>query len=151
MFITRNVVQSAQNPPTTGCCISGYHVAYGSPVQTYVMAEFDTSNRLKGKNLTTLSHEVAEWADNPLLTNNAPAWGGIGQIPRDCQLDNEVGDPFTTSLLSISMPNGVTYNVTELAFFSWFFGGPSYGAGGLYSSNGAFTGSSKACPPGGTN
>jgi len=37
------------------------------------------------------------------------------------------------------MPNGITYDLQELAFYSWFFGAPSTGAGGLFSDNGSFT------------
>ena len=45
--------------------------------------------------------------------------------------------------------NGYSYHVQELAFFSWFFNGPSvpsYGAGGYFSSNGTFSGPAPACP-----
>ena len=47
--------------------------------------------------------------------------------------------------------NGLTYRLQELAFFSWFFGGPSLGTGGKYSSNGTFGGYANLCPPGGTH
>jgi hypothetical protein len=47
--------------------------------------------------------------------------------------------------------NGFTYHVQELAYFSWFYGGASIGAGGKYSSNGTFRGYARLCPPGGTN
>jgi hypothetical protein len=49
--------------------------------------------------------------------------------------------------------NGYTYNLVELAYFSWFFNArttPSLGAGGAFSSNGTFKGPANACPPGGT-
>ena len=52
------------------------------------------------------------------------------------------------------MMNGKSYQMQELGFFSWFFnrnGDPSIGAGGKFSANGTFSGSAKACPPGGTN
>jgi len=40
---------------------------------------------------------------------------------------------------------------SELAYFSWFYGGASLGTGGKFSSNGTFAGAAKLCPPGGTN
>lgn len=44
------------------------------------------------------------------------------------------------------MPNGVTYHVQELAFFSWFFGQiPSHAAGGEYSDNGSFSAVQSLC------
>ena len=46
------------------------------------------------------------------------------------------------------MQNGYAYHVQELAFFSWFFGEPSLGAGGLFSNNGSFTRNALPCPPG---
>jgi hypothetical protein len=36
------------------------------------------------------------------------------------------------------MPNGVTYHLQELAFYSWFFGTPSIGVGSVFSNNGTF-------------
>jgi hypothetical protein len=36
------------------------------------------------------------------------------------------------------MPNGYTYHLQELAFFSWFFGAPSIGIHGWFSNNGTF-------------
>ena len=35
--------------------------------------------------------------------------------------------------------NGYTYTLQELAYFSYFYGGPSIAAGGAYSNNGTLT------------
>ena len=50
--------------------------------------------------------------------------------------------------------NGYTYTLQELAFFSYFYGGPSFAAGGAYSNNGTLTSDAGAvcvavgrCPP----
>jgi hypothetical protein len=61
------------------------------------------------------------------------------------------GIPPTSNNWVISAANGLTYDLQELAFFSWFYGTPDLGTPGFYSNNGAFTGYAKACPPGGTN
>jgi hypothetical protein len=37
------------------------------------------------------------------------------------------------------MPNGFTYHLQELAFFSWFYGAPSIAVNGWYSDNNTFT------------
>jgi hypothetical protein len=97
-----------------------------------------------------MSHEVAEWMDDPNTSNPVPAWGHIGQ-QANCQNNLEVGDPLTGTAFPPVTLGGVTYDLQELAFYSWFFGGTSLGSGGLYSNNGTFKGFAKACPPGGTN
>jgi hypothetical protein len=143
LFVFYNVVM-AQGTSLTGstCCILGYHSAFGSPVQTYSVAEFDTTTVFGPAStaISAMSHEVGEWMDDPLGTNLTPAWGHIGQVP-GCQNDLEVGDPLSgTSFPSLVMPNGVTYTPQELAFFSWFYRqSPSIGVKGWYSDNGTFT------------
>ncbi len=87
-----------------------------------------------------MSHEVAEWMDDPLGGNATPAWGHVGQVS-GCQGNLEVGDPLTGTVLpAVTMPNGYSYHLQELAFFSWFFRqSPSIGVNGWYSDNGHFT------------
>jgi hypothetical protein len=44
------------------------------------------------------------------------------------------------------MPNGFTYHLQELAFFSWFYRqDPSTGVNGWYSDNGTFPSAQAAC------
>jgi hypothetical protein len=84
------------------------------------------------------SHEVAEWMNDPFTINPTPPWGHVGQ-QSGCQNNLEVGDPLTgTEAPRIVMPNGFTYHLQELAFFSWFFGAPSIAINGWYSDNGTF-------------
>jgi hypothetical protein len=105
--------------------------------------------------VTVAAHEIGEWLDDPLGTNPTPLWGGIGQVG-GCQNNWEVGDPLSgTNFPAITMPNHVTYNPQENAFWSWFYSAdhdPNFEgtAGGKYSMNGTFGGPSKVCPPGGT-
>jgi len=141
VFLFDNVVMSLGSPSLfKKCCILGYHGAFGLPVQTYSPLDFDTSG-IFGSTLDTsiMAHEVGEWMDDPLGNNPTPAWGHIGQVG-GCQNNLEVGDPLTgRNLPPVRMPNGFTYHLQELAFFSWFYGAPSIGAGGLFSDNGTFT------------
>jgi len=108
-----------------------------------------------------MSHEVAEWANDPFVNNPTPAWGGIGQVGNNpCQGNFEVGDALTgTQTTPVAGINGFTYHLQELVFFSWFYNSqftPSLGAGGLFSGgpsvtgHAPFTGPSRVCPPGGT-
>lgn len=143
VFLLRNVVMSPSDPPTIGnCCILGYHgaIILDGSVQTYSPADYDSTGDFGPgiADTSILAHEVGEWMDDPLGNNRTPLWGHIGQVT-GCQGNLEVGDPLTgTNFSDITMDNGVTYHAQELAFFSWFFGGPSIGAGGLFSNNGTF-------------
>jgi hypothetical protein len=158
LFLMKDVVTTTSSSLNcvNGCEI-GYHSAFGSPVQTYAVSEYDSTAGFWFKpgitNISILAHEVAEWMDDPLVTNATPAWGNIGQVS-GCQSNWEPGDPLTgTDFPPITMSNGLTYDPQELAFWSWYYNAKttaSDGAGGKFSSNGTFGGPSKACPPGGT-
>jgi len=159
-FITDSVVETISG----GCCAIGFHTAYmnNGVFQSYSTNAYDTSGGFGG-DIGVMSHEVAEWMDDPSAVNPTPAWGQEGQVyaappnPPKCQPTLEVGDPLSpgfstpTNPFSVQM-NGNTYTLQELTFFSWYFGqSPSLGAGGGYSDNGTFIGFAKPCPPGGTN
>ncbi len=146
---------------TADCCALGYHNAYSNNgvFQTYSVNEYDTSGGFGG-NTSTMSHEIAEWMDDPAINNIVPAWGAEGQVTAgNCQNNLEVGDPLspgwstpTNPILVTNTTTGVQYTLQELAFYSWFLdSNPSLGAGGKYSNNGTFSGYAKPCPAGGTN
>jgi hypothetical protein len=148
LFLFYNVVMTQGTPSLTGtsCCILGYHGAFSSPVQTYSPFDFDTT-KIFSPDISVMSHEVAEWMDDPIGANAAPAWGHTGQVS-GCQNDVEVGDPLSGTLFpSVAMPNGSTYHPQELAFFSWFYRqSPSIGVNGWFSDNGTFiTGAGAVC------
>ena len=125
---------------TSNCCILGFHGAFGFPTQTYSPADYDTTHLFSNSgNTSVASHEVGEWMDDPLGTNPTPLWGHIGQVS-GCQNNLEDGDPLSGTLFpSVLMPNGVTYALQELAFFSWFYASPSLAVNGWFSDNGKFT------------
>jgi hypothetical protein len=144
MFLLSNVVMASPVTNWFTCCTIGYHAWTGLPIQTYAVADFDSSGyfispgNLAINDTGIWSHEVAEWMNDPFGNNPVPAWGHIGQQP-GCQTNLEVGDPLTgTAFPAVVMDNGFTYHLQELAFFSWFFGAPSIGANGWFSDNGTF-------------
>ena len=144
VFMLYNATMYNTNP--TSCCIGGYHGAFGSPAQTYSPFQFDTVGFLGvgAQDTDIMAHEVNEWQDDPLGTNQTPPWGKVGQVS-GCQHNLEVGDPLTgRNIHSVTM-NGFTYHLQELAFFSWFFGPPSIAAGGKFSDNGTFSSAQAAC------
>lgn len=154
IFLGRNLNLAVFASPTnlSVCCIAGYHsTEAGAPTQTYVVANFETSG-FYGPGLSDtviLSHEVAEWMNDPFFPfNPTPPWGVV-QVPGFCQNSLEVGDPLEAGggfdYPPIVMPNGFNYHLQELAFFSWFYGAPSIGVNGWFSNNGTFV--TDAGPP----
>lgn len=147
IFQVYNVAFSIGDPTDlNNCCALGYH-SFAGAFQTYSPADFDTTGLFGPSAMDTavLSHEVGEWANDPTGFNPTPAWGNTGQVV-GCQNNLEVGDPLTgTNIPNVVMPNGFSYHLQELAFFSWFYGAPTLGLNGWFSDNGTFL--SDAGPP----
>lgn len=144
VFLLYNAVMASPVTNLNTCCILGYHSLAGEPApnETYAVSDFDSSGIFGSgtENSDVLAHEMGELVNDPYTDNEVPPWGNTGQVQGACQENLEVGDPLTgLNNPQIKMPNGFTYNVQELAFFSWFFGGQSIGVNGWYSSNGTFT------------
>ena len=148
IFLVYNVVWAAPANNLNTCCILGYHGTTGFPIptQTYSPAGFDSTEAFANSSGDTagfsdtaiLSHEVDEWMDDPMVSNPTPPWGNTVQVV-GCHANLEVGDPLTGNTVpAVTMPNGFTYHLQELAFFSWFFGAPSTGVNGWFSNNGTF-------------
>jgi hypothetical protein len=143
IFLVLNVATDVGD----GFVADGFHTWINwSGVQTLGVVSYDTSKSNPAlKDVAALSHEIAEWYDDPLVNNPTPPWGHLGQVD-GCQANLEVGDPLTGSLFEIDMPNGFTYHPQETAFFSWFYNQvPSLGVNGLYSSGGSFTAPAGLC------
>jgi hypothetical protein len=160
IFLTKSVVSAETGHDIfTNCCILGYHSGFnsGANLQIYSPFSLDTTGTFGGGDVTTLAHEMGEAINDPTTNNPTPQWGNIGQTVGGCQNNFEVGDPLSpgfgtpTNTFVVAGANGLTYHLQELAFFSWFYGGASLGAGGKYSDNGTFGGPAILCPPGGSN
>jgi hypothetical protein len=157
IFLTKDVVLSDNG----GCCILGYHsgLFVGGQLQIYSPFSIDTIPVFGGGFVDTLSHEMGEAINDPPGNNPTPHWGNIGQVVGACQSNFEVGDPLSPGFGTPTNPfvvvggNALTYNLQELAFYSWFYGSTALGtpAGGGFSNHGTFLGDAIICPPGGTN
>ena len=137
IFLVYNVMYSQNGSLFLG----GYHFSIGatvtSPGQTFALANFRT-NGTGPFDISILSHEIAEWVNDPGAFNGTPAWFNLNEAT--CQRGLEVGDALTrTDLPVIAGPYGFSYHLQELVFFSWFFRTPSIGAGAVFSNNGTFT------------
>jgi hypothetical protein len=143
MFMLYNSGMSIGSPDNIfNCCAGGYHGI--NPVnsvtfQTYSPFDFQTNGIFASADDTVIvSHEAAEWMNDPYGVNPTPAWGHVGQVT-GCQNNLEVGDPLTgTNTSPIVGKNGFTYHLQELAFYSWFYGAPSVGIHGWFSDNATF-------------
>jgi len=141
IFLLSNVVLADKPTDLGTCCVLGYHGTTGSPMQTYSPSNFDSTGLFggaEGGDTLALSHEVAEWVNDPYGNNPTPPWGHTGQVV-GCQDNLEVADPLTpTNAPRVFGANGFTYHLQEMAFFSWFFKTPSIGIHGWFSNNGTF-------------
>jgi hypothetical protein len=149
VFFLYNSVLGGPSIGLGDCCVGGYHSLAGfpTPTATYSVADFDTTGLfgVAFANTAVIAHELGEWANDPYTINLVPPWGDTGQVS-GCQGNLEVGDPLTGTIVpTVTQPNGFTYDLQELAFFSWFFGGASTGINGWFSNNGTFT--TDAGPP----
>jgi hypothetical protein len=131
--IARGLIARLQIPPTSlpvfldyntfftqgrQCCILGYH-SVTSTNHTYAVAAYGDPGifDVPIEDIHALSHELAEWLDDPFVNNRTPGWKG-GQAAQ-CQFNLEVGDPVTGIAFEATL-TGITYHPEELTFVSWF-------------------------------
>lgn len=130
-----------------GCCIIGYHNAYGRSggTQVYSTGAYTDAGIFSGgiADIHAWTHELGELINDPFIDNATPAWGHVGQVS-GCQNNLEVGDPLTGTPFLVKQ-DGFTYHPQELAFFSWFFRTKPLGTGGVFSFEGTFKTAQGAC------
>jgi hypothetical protein len=137
-----------------GDAFLGFHLAFTPPGRTVPMTliwtGYFTPDVLVGPSRSdayVLSHEVAEWINDPYLTNVVPAWRdpASGVCFNDLL---EVGDPveFLANPSFTVRTSARTYHVTDVAGISWFAHDvPSRELGGAYSYQGNLTTFSTLC------
>jgi len=150
VFVLYNVGFFVNTDPND-CCVLAYSGAFDNPahhgaLQTYIVAEYDTSELFTGTaDITNLSATIGDWMDNPMGQNQTRPWGNVGLI-QSCQVGLEPGSPLSKTDFPLTMPNGYTYHPRELAFTSWFYRDrPSSGVNGWYSFNGTFSSPAAKC------
>lgn len=112
-----------------GCCIGGYHSAFGSTTapQTYAQFTYIDQTGVFSQDVSALSHETGEWMDDPFVDN--PGCGGL----------LEVGDPLEGEANFGGFPytlNGFTYNLQDLVLLQYFGQTPSTAVNGWWSFQG---------------
>jgi hypothetical protein len=126
IFLTYDVYLTQRH----SCCIGGYHSSTGSTSapQSYAHATYVDRVGAFAQDVSALSHEVGEWADDPLVVN-------INGNNTPCGI-LEVGDPLENNPNYGAFPytvNGFTYNLQDLVTL------PYFGAPPITSVNGEFT------------
>jgi hypothetical protein len=109
-----------------GCCIGGYHSAFGSASapQTYAHFTYIDKAGAFSQDVSALSHETGEWMDDPFVNNS-----GCGGLL-------EVGDPLEGEANFGGFPytlNGFTYNLQDLVLLQYFGQSPSTAVNGWWS------------------
>jgi hypothetical protein len=105
---------------TGACCTVGYHGASSSvngngkqQVQTYLFAAYSTKGVSSTKpyiaDIHGLSHEVAEWGDDPFLNNAVNPWLTPTALQYGCFGFLETGDPVV----------GIGFNMGGNSFDTW--------------------------------
>ena len=108
----------------SGCCIGGYHSFTG--IQGYAAAGYVDHVGAFAQDVEALSHEIAEWADDPETNNtDVPALcGEQGNFSRIL----EVGDPLEDNPNYGGYPytvNGFQYTLQDLVTLPYFGAPPS--------------------------
>jgi hypothetical protein len=123
IYLTKDVVLYFGRDPFN-CCEVGFHgggLAPGhtanngpvngngnQPVQTFAWSSYLSSGLFTGlvaqpsggtfwalQDISILSHEISEWADDPFVTNNVEPWGTPTAQSGGCSNLLETGDPVT--------------------------------------------------------
>ncbi len=137
IFVTHNVLLFIGHNNYTNCCILGYHGAAmplgrgsgqangqgNNAVQTFIYAAYTTPNTYTGFSPTTsptrglsdihaLSHEVAEWLDDPFVDNAVQPWLTPTAPQYGCTGVLETGDPVVGVWFSMpGNPDADAFNV----------------------------------------
>ncbi len=143
--LTVFVIANTNGTVNGQCCYGGYHTALDDGkgnIFPYAFADVDSDSTGAFTNMLALSHEIDEWANNPVLTNVVPAWESSLASWYGCVNALEVGDPLAGYPVTIA-----GYTLQDEAFFSWFARQiPSQGYNGLYDYAGAFSSPAPGCP-----
>ncbi len=152
IFLTYNVLLYSGN--TSNCCTLGYHSAWFTPngstynVNTYAWGSYLDSGIYTSpviEDINGLSHEVAEWLNDPFVSNVVPNWYVPSEPQYGCSNLLEVGDPLVGVSFTVITAGG-TYHPQDIAFFSWFARqSPSIGYDGRFTYLGTFGSYSPSC------
>jgi hypothetical protein len=160
IFLTDNVFEGAGGV-INNCCILGYHNSQSPPIataQTWIFAAYTEPNTFSGNailDVQALSHEVAEWLNDPFV-GGFPV--GLNFIPPAilpgqggaCIINFETGDPLEAPpVVFTKVTNGTTYHLQDEVFLPWYLHSmPSFSVNGWYTFLNSFASFSSLCGAG---
>jgi hypothetical protein len=161
IFLTDNVFESGDGTINT-CCVLGYHNSQRPPASTaatWIYAAHTEPGTFRNNvilDVQPLSHEVAEWLNDPFV--GALRIGFVNLIPPAllpgqggaCIINFETGDPLEAPPAVFTQTiGGTTYHLQDEVFLPWYLHTtPSFSVNGQYSFQNTFTTPSSLCGPG---
>jgi hypothetical protein len=162
IFLTDNVFESATGKADGTCCVLGFHNSSQPPAntaQTWIYNAYTEPGTFGGNavlDVQPLSHEVAEWLNDPFV--GALTLGFLNVVPPAvlpgtggaCIINFETGDPLEAPpAVFTKVTNGTTYHLQDEVFLPWYLHTtPSFSVNGWYSFQNTFTSFSSLCGPG---
>jgi hypothetical protein len=128
------------------CCILGYHASQVPPAataKTWIYAAYTEPGTFGGNSILdvqALSHEVAEWLNDPFV--GAGVFGFLNFIPPAvlpgqggaCIINFETGDPLEAPpIVFTKVTNSTTYHLQDEVLLPWYLHTtPSFSVNGQY-------------------
>jgi len=163
LYLTNNIFLYLSNIPGN-CCVIGYHGTYATglghgpgsgngkqPVQTFAWSSYvqpgfysrpDGGTDWALQDIHAISHEIAEWADDPFVNNWVEPWLTPTAPQYGCTNVLETGDPVvgigfamgTNTYFQNASPNGTSsfdgfFHPEDEALLPWFLRLPSNATG----------------------
>jgi hypothetical protein len=157
IFQTDNVV--LYNGVPSNCCAIGFHNSDPAPIataHTWIFHSYSEPNTFTGDailDVQALSHEVAEWLNDPFVATlsvaNLVAPFRVPGQGNACQVNFETGDVLETPpIVFTKSVMGTTYHLQDEAFLPYFLHGRSFSVNGWYTFLNSFPTASTLCGPG---
>jgi hypothetical protein len=130
IFLTFNVYLTDKGT----CCVGGYHSATGSATtpQAYAQASYVDHEGVFAQDVSALSHEIGEWADDPLVVNTNGNNTPCGVLENGDPLQND----YNYGGHHYKGTNGFTYNLQDLVTLPYFGATPSTSVSGEFTFQG---------------
>ena len=142
VFTTDNVYLGT-NGLLQNCCVFGFHNSQSGPVataKTWIYAAYVEPGTFVGSevglglvDVVPLSHEVAEWLNDPFVGGfQGVNWIPPAVLPDGACIPNfETGDPLEAPFTFAKVTNATTYHLQDEVFLPWYLQGtPSFSVNG---------------------